>query len=267
MATARQQWIDEDGNPRQVPLPSKRRSQIYALPVVRDIVWRENVEPGFNTPNRALIGQKQRVGVEAPPGQEYRYPTDTKPPPPFVQQEIDRQMASQQAPQQAPEQNPQQPQLQAQPQPEELLFSVLPYDGRYYTSPFNDPMFLQAEDLSLHRRALAMCNPIVQRLQWDKSCLVRHLLEKGEPEVKDGEDASNDWFAPRIYVTVPNPLHGPAYYALWFTSPWDDEEVCVEFNFPAHRRALRACNALIQRVQEDEIVLRLWLEEVEKEEI
>lgn len=51
-------------------LSNNRRRGIYALPVVREVVWRDGVEQGYNTENRALLGHKQRVGAQAPLDQQ-----------------------------------------------------------------------------------------------------------------------------------------------------------------------------------------------------
>ena len=79
--------------------------------------------------------------------------------------------------------------------------------------------------------------------------------------MKDGEDAVMNSFAVRLWAPR-NPLSGRFYDEKWFTSPWDDSVVCNVFDFPAHRRALLACNAILQRVEDDERRLRLRLEEM-----
>ncbi|KAJ5549454.1 hypothetical protein N7513_006688 [Penicillium frequentans] len=294
-SNARQEWTDEYGNPVQVPLSSNRRRGIYALPVVRQVVWRNGVEEGYNTENRALLGYKQRVGIQAPFGQEcdccksgkgpfafcivvvvngvpdsrgacsncgwnnqgvhcshHRKATATDQPL-FIQQEINRQKACQQAMQQKP-------QLQPQPQHQPMA-PAIPYDGRYYTSPLDDAGFIQSHDLSLVQRTLESCNTIAERLKDDKAYLAKHLRDIGEPEVKDGEDTVIDSSAVRLRAP-PNPHSGRFYDEKWLTSPWDDAMVCNLFDFPAHRRALLACNVIINRVEDDKRRLRLRLEEM-----
>ncbi|KAJ5998445.1 hypothetical protein N7451_006255 [Penicillium sp. IBT 35674x] len=190
-----------------------------------------------------------------------RKATDTDPPL-FIQQEINRQMASQQAPQQEPQQASRQAMQQLQPQPQhQPMTPAIPYDGRYYTSPLDDAGVIQSYDLSLVQRALESCHTIAERLKDDKKYLAKHLRDNGEPEVKDGEDTVIDSFAVRLRAPR-NPKSGRFYDEKWLTSPWDDSMVCNLFDFPAHRRALLVCNAIIQRAEDDERRLRLRLEKM-----
>lgn len=138
---------------------------------------------------------------------------------------------------------------------------AIPYDGRYYTSPLDDAGFIQSHDLSLVQRTLESCNTIAERLKDDKAYLAKHLRDIGEPEVKDGEDTVIDSFAVRLRAPR-NPHSGRFYDEKWLTSPWDDAMVCNLFNFPAHRRALLACNVIINRVEDDKRRLRLRLEDM-----
>lgn len=140
---------------------------------------------------------------------------------------------------------------------------AIPYDGRYYTSPVDDAVVMESHELYLIHHALESCKHIAERLNDDKKCLANHLRDMGEPEVKDGEDAVLDSFAFRLR-TPRNPQSGRFYDERWFTSPWDDEAVCNAFDFPAHRRALLACNAIILRVEGDQRRLRLRLEEIDE---
>ncbi|KAJ5623477.1 hypothetical protein N7490_012082 [Penicillium lividum] len=106
------------------------------------------------------------------------------------------------------------------------------------------------DDLTLVRRAFASCNLTSKRLGPDQIFLLNHLMEMGEPESKQAENANFD-FSSTCPFAARKTYSGRTYDERWLTSSLDDPEVANIFNHPAHRRALWACHFVIERAQSD----------------